>query len=453
MSKKKSCVIFKRCVLLFLITVLFFPIFVQDYKAISEDDVKRAEEELEAARKKEEELKNLVSSLSGSISDIQGRINEIDRIINEVVGQIYELDGLISKKQQEIDEKQKQIDITVENIEVLRTAIADTETELEKARETEANQYASMKLRIQYMYENVDESVINILFSSDNMVDFLNNIEYVSEISKYDREKLTEYGETKDRIAAYLAELEDNEKALVLEEASYEKQLADLQDEKNILDIKREQQVAQKDSYNMLLNNKNNELNSLESDKKYAEEKRRLAEQEIADQEAILAQVKKEWEEFLASQEDEADAAIRKKLAEINMTGFTWPLPGYNKITSQFGMRIHPILGYPKLHDGTDISGADVNGKPIVAAYSGKVVLSQSYWGYGNCIKIDHGGGIQTLYAHCSVLLASVGQEVKAGETIALVGSTGNSTGPHLHFSLIIGGEFVNALDYMKVPK
>ena len=267
MSKKKSCVIFKRCVLLFLITVLFFPIFVQDYKAISEDDVKRAEEELEAARKKEEELKNLVSSLSGSISDIQGRINEIDRIINEVVGQIYELDGLISKKQQEIDEKQKQIDITVENIEVLRTAIADTETELEKARETEANQYASMKLRIQYMYENVDESVINILFSSDNMVDFLNNIEYVSEISKYDREKLTEYGETKDRIAAYLAELEDNEKALVLEEASYEKQLADLQDEKNILDIKREQQVAQKDSYNMLLNNKNNELNSLESDK------------------------------------------------------------------------------------------------------------------------------------------------------------------------------------------
>ena len=200
-------------------------------------DVKRAEEELEAARKKEEELKNLVSSLSGSISDIQGRINEIDRIINEVVGQIYELDGLISKKQQEIDEKQKQIDITVENIEVLRTAIADTETELEKARETEANQYASMKLRIQYMYENVDESVINILFSSDNMVDFLNNIEYVSEISKYDRDKLTEYGETKDRIAAYLAELEDNEKALVLEEASYEKQLADLQDEKNILVI------------------------------------------------------------------------------------------------------------------------------------------------------------------------------------------------------------------------
>ena len=116
-------------------------------------------------------------------------------------------------------------------------------------------------------------------------------------------------------------------------------------------------------------------------------------------------------------------------------------------------MRMHPILGYEKLHDGTDISGAGINGKPIVAAYSGTVVLAEYYWGYGNCVKIDHGGSIQTLYAHASAILVSVGQYVNAGDTIALVGSTGNSTGPHLHFSLIIKGEFVNPLDYVVVPR
>ena len=209
-------------------------------------------------------------------------------------------------------------------------------------------------------------------------------------------------------------------------------------------------------SYTDLYNAKNNELSNLESQQSDTEYKKQLALKEVEEQEQLVEQARKEyaaWLAELARLNKDADAAVAAKLAEINVTGFTWPVPGFNRITSQFGIRMHPILGYEKLHDGTDISGAGINGTPILAAYSGTVVLAQSYWGYGNCVKIDHGGGVVTLYAHASAILVSVGQQVNAGDTIALVGSTGNSTGPHLHFSLIIKGEFVNPLDYVVVPR
>ena len=115
-------------------------------------------------------------------------------------------------------------------------------------------------------------------------------------------------------------------------------------------------------------------------------------------------------------------------------------------------MRNHPITGENRLHDGMDISGYLVNGKPIVAAASGTVILSQYYWGYGNCVQISHGTGVVTLYAHCSALAVNVGDVVSAGQVIGYVGSTGNSTGPHLHYSIFIQGESINPRIYMTIP-
>lgn len=306
------------------------------------------------------------------------------------------------------------------------------------------------------MYENGDESFLDILFSSDSMVDFLNNAEYISEISQYDRQKLTEYGKTKQRVNTLLADLETQNIELVAQDELYESQLTELQAQKAVLDANKEAQEVLQATYNELYDSKNRELSNLESEQSNTEELKRLAEQEVEDQKKLVEDARAQYAAWLAEQarlNQDADAAVAAKLAEINVTGFTWPAPGYNRITSQFGMRMHPILGYEKLHDGTDISGAGINGTPIVAAYGGTVILAQSYWGYGNCVKIDHGGGVVTLYAHASAILVSVGQQVNAGDTIALVGSTGNSTGPHLHFSLIIKGEFVNPLDYVTVPR
>lgn len=438
------------------VLIIMLPLKPDDYQAITEDDVKRAERELEAAKQQAQQLDNKLNELNGSISDTESYINQVDGWISDVTLQIYNLNQEINAKQAEIDAKQTQINDTLANIDAVKTSIAQTEINLSDAQTTEANQYSSMKLRIQYMYENGDESFLDILFSSDSMIDFLNNAEYISEISKYDREKLIEYGETKDRITNLLANLETQKSELETREAQYETELVELEEQKSVLDSKKSEQEVLQASYTDLYNAKNNELSNLESQQSDTEYKKQLALKEVEEQEQLVEQARKEYAAWLAEQarlNKDADAAVAAKLAEINVTGFTWPVPGFNRITSQFGMRMHPILGYEKLHDGTDISGAGINGTPILAAYSGTVVLAQSYWGYGNCVKIDHGGGVVTLYAHASAILVSVGQQVNAGDTIALVGSTGNSTGPHLHFSLIIKGEFVNPLDYVVVPR
>ncbi len=438
------------------VLIIMLPLKPDDYQAITEDDVKRAERELEAAKQQAQQLDNKLNELNGSISDTESYINQVDGWISDVTLQIYNLNQEINAKQAEIDAKQTQINDTLANIDAVKTSIAQTEINLSDAQTTEANQYSSMKLRIQYMYENGDESFLDILFSSDSMIDFLNNAEYISEISKYDREKLIEYGENKDRITNLLANLETQKSELETQEAKYETELGELEEQKSVLDSKKSEQEVLQASYTDLYNAKNNELSNLESQQSDTEYKKQLALKEVEEQEQRVEQARKEyaaWLAELARLNKDADAAVAAKLAEINVTGFTWPIPGFNRITSQFGMRMHPILGYEKLHDGTDISGAGINGTPILAAYSGTVVLAQSYWGYGNCVKIDHGGGVVTLYAHASAILVSVGQQVNAGDTIALVGSTGNSTAPHLHFSLIIKGEFVNPLDYVVVPR
>ena len=438
------------------VLIIMLPLKPDDYQAITEDDVKRAERELEAAKQQAKQLDNKLNELNGSISDTESYINQVDGWISDVTLQIYNLNQEINAKQAEIDAKQTQINDTLANIDAVKTSIAQTEINLSDAQTTEANQYSSMKLRIQYMYENGDESFLDILFSSDSMIDFLNNAEYISEISKYDREKLIEYGENKDRITNLLANLETQKSELETQEAKYETELGELEEQKSVLDSKKSEQEVLQASYTDLYNAKNNELSNLESQQSDTEYKKQLALKEVEEQEQLVEQARKEyaaWLAELARLNKDADAAVAAKLAEINVTGFTWPVPGFNRITSQFGMRMHPILGYEKLHDGTDISGAGINGTPILAAYSGTVVLAQSYWGYGNCVKIDHGGGVVTLYAHASAILVSVGQQVNACDTIALIGSTGISTGPHLHFSLIIKGEFVNPLDYVVVPR
>ncbi len=438
------------------ILIMLLPLGMEDYKAISQEDIDREERELEAAKQRAEELQNEVNNIAASISSTKDYISYVDGLMADVAVQIYELEQKIADKQVEIDEMQQQLDSTLNEIARVEAEINQTRNDLSDAQNTEAEQYNSMKLRIQYMYENGEENFMDILFSSDSMIDFLNNAEYISEISKYDREKLIEYGETKERISTLLANLEWQEGELQIQQNTYESNLADLNREKEGLDIVKQEQEVLKDSYTAIFNSKNAELDNLEKQMDDTEDKKALAQKEVAEQEERVEQAKREYAAWLAEQakkNQDPDAAVAAKLAEINVTGFTWPIPGYNKITSQFGMRIHPILGYEKLHDGTDISGSDINGKPIVAAYSGTVVLAEYYWGYGNCVKIDHGGSIQTLYAHASAILVSVGQYVNAGDTIALVGSTGNSTGPHLHFSLIVKGEFVNPLDYVVVPK
>lgn len=168
-------------------------------------------------------------------------------------------------------------------------------------------------------------------------------------------------------------------------------------------------------------------------------------------------------QEIAVQKKKEEAAKERAKRASMNRTNrvnsdisvasgprdgqkYTWPLPGHYSISSPYGYRQHPILGYAKFHSGIDIPAP--SGTPIVAAKSGTVIMSQLMSGYGNVIMVDHGETV-TVYAHCSALNKSIGDSVSAGDVVAFVGSTGLSTGPHLHFEVRVNGSTVNPLGYV----
>jgi murein DD-endopeptidase MepM/ murein hydrolase activator NlpD len=134
----------------------------------------------------------------------------------------------------------------------------------------------------------------------------------------------------------------------------------------------------------------------------------------------------------------------------IDLSGvgpFTWPCPSCNIVSSEYGYRVHPIYGTTKFHSGIDIAAS--YGATIVAAASGTVVSASYSSSMGNYVMISHGDGLYTVYMHCSKLCVSEGDEVSAGQKIAEVGSTGASTGPHLHFSVRSGGAYVSPWDYL----
>lgn len=169
----------------------------------------------------------------------------------------------------------------------------------------------------------------------------------------------------------------------------------------------------------------------------------------IAEWEAKLAEFEEEEEELtefiLAQQARALGVGVTVDLSAISTEGYIWPTAG--GVASGYGQRLHPVLGYYRLHSGLDIGGA--MGQPIFASKEGTVILAGWNGGYGNTVVIDHGGGITTLYAHQSALNVSVGQSVSRGDIVGQVGSTGLSTGPHLHFEVRVNGTAIDPLPFM----
>ena len=399
----------------------------------------------DAISQKEEEIRQLqetLDALSSDIASTQSYITQLDQMMIDMTVQINTQQSLIDAKQLEIDAK-------VAEIEAKQIEINNTQIELEEAQLTEAEHYKDMSYRIQYMYECGDETFLDMLFSSEDLSDLLGKSEYIASITTYDREQLEALVALKESIDLLLITLQT-------EIAALDEEKAILEEEKQVLDSYMLELSYSQQSLDAMMTNKVNTLATLENQQSYTEEQKAAAEQELKDQQEILAYLSAIWEEQqkeLQQSGVDADAETQKTLDRIKADGgFVWPLPGYSKVTSEWGMRIHPITGENRLHDGFDISGYLVNGKPIVAAASGTVILSQYYWGYGNCVQISHGTGVVTLYAHCSALAVNVGDVVAAGQVIGYVGSTGNSTGPHLHFSVFIQGESVNPKIYLTVP-
>ena len=392
--------------------VLATPLSAQATKS-GLSDAKNKKTALEAEKKKtEQELKNL----EGLKSDTTAYVKKLDSSLESIGNEL-------SKLNDDIDAKEKQIDTTKQ--------------ELSEAKETEKSQYESMKLRIKYMYEKGDSTYVDLLMEAGSLSELLSKAEYITKISSYDRQKLDEYAATKEKIAEKEKALEEEHAELLnlqneteAKQASVEKLLAAKQTELQNYETKIASAEGQISEYAKSIEAQENQIKSIEAEiKRKEEEARKKAEEEK--KKAAAAN----------------KAAQTYKTVSLGDISFTWPCPASGRITSGFGSRKSPTEGASSNHQGIDIGAP--TGTSIVAAAAGEVVIATYSASAGNYVMISHGGGVYTVYMHASSLLVSQGQSVKMGQTIAKVGSTGYSTGSHLHFGVRVNGSYVNPTKYV----
>lgn len=373
-----------------------------------------------ATKQDVEDAKKKVSGLEAEKKRAESLLADLESLKYDAAAYVKQLDAELGVISQEMEQ-------LAARIEAKETEIAVTREKLESAREVEAVQYASMKLRIKYMYERGNTSMLDMLLQSSDLVQLMNRAEYIRKISEYDKHMMDEYVETKNTISAHEAALQEEHG-----------QLVDLQ----------EQGQAKQQSVETLLRQKSTELSNFE--KKIDEAQGQVSEYErdIQAQENQIknleAEIKRKEEEARKAAEAAGKQYNTVSLGNIN---FIWPCPSSSRITSGFGGRSSPTEGASTNHQGIDI-GAPA-GTPIVAAASGTVVIATYSYSAGNYVMISHGGGVYTVYMHCSQLLVSEGQQVSQGAAIAKVGSTGYSTGAHLHFGIRAGGQYLNPSKYV----
>lgn len=373
-----------------------------------------------ATKQDVEAAKQKTSSLEQEKKKVEETLKGLESLKNDAAAYVKKLDASLEQLNQELE-------VLAEQIEGKEAEIAVTSQELEEAKQTEAEQYAAMKLRIKYMYEHGSTSVLDMLFQAKDIVQLMNRAEYIQKISEYDKMKMDEYAATKESIALHEENLkEEREQLLTLQEETQAKQ----------------------QSAETLLAQKNRELKSFESQINVAQGQISEYEKDIKAQEDKVKQLEAEIKRKEEEARKAAEAAKKQyKTVSLGNINFIWPCPASGRITSGFGGRASPTEGASSNHQGIDIGAS--SGSAIVAAASGTVVISAYSYSAGNYIMINHGGGVYTVYMHCSKLLASEGQQVKQGQTIAKVGSTGYSTGPHLHFGIRTGGKYVNPSNYV----
>lgn len=365
-----------------------------------EGAISNAQQEKDALQSGLTNVKQIVKDLESTKSNLKDYVTQLDSSLKTIEEKLEELNALIEKKEEEIKK---------------------TQEELDNQKKIEEKQYASMKYRIKLMYERGDSAYLDMLLQAKSFGEFLNKTDYILQISAYDRKMLTEYQETVAAIQVF-----ENQ----------------LQEEQEILEEAKVQADSEKASLNTLIGEKEQQITAYDSDITNKEQLIKEYEAEIAQQNAEIAALEK------AVQAEKARIAEENGLIVTYDGGkFAWPAPSYTRISSEYGNRMHPTLGIEKFHNGIDMAAP--SGSPILAAYDGSVVEASYSSTMGNYVMIDHGDNLYTIYMHASALHVSKGAVVTRGQQIASVGSTGRSTGPHLHFSVRLNGGYANPRSYL----
>lgn len=366
---------------------------------------------LDAAEQKQQKLKEEKKALEKKLDNIQDFTDDVSKYVSTLDMQMTNL----------LDN----IDANKEDIEDIKEEIQSVNEEYDNALSRQQEQYDGMKAHIKYMYENSDSNYLVYLMKSRTLAEFLSREEYVEKVTNYDKVLLNKYQQVLDEvtIARQKAEEKQREVTATKNSLKFEKEkLEQLSDEKT-----RQIKIYQ----GLVADNRQNVAS-------YAAQ--------IADQEKEVEAILREGRDKISQSEKSGDTV------QIMPTNgeYAWPLPVSGRITSTFGYRKAPTAGASSYHKGVDIA---VNtGTNVLACKEGKVVTAAYSSSAGNYVAIYHGGGIYSYYMHCSQLKTSVGKHVEKGQVIARSGSTGISTGPHLHFAMYKSGNYVNPMYYVKQP-
>ena len=404
------------CVMAFSLSLTAF--------AVDEGDKEEKEQQIEALEQEKEAQNAVLGELQTDKANTEAEIASLDSQLADVQGQI---------------------DATNAELEQTEAALEQTKIDLAAAREKEQKQYETLKLRIKVMYKKGETGYLEILLAAEDITSLLNSTEYISKISDYDSNLLQSLQETRTQIEAFEKQQEEEVERIKQLKEELEAQEAELQ---GILDEK----AAYIQSLNVTI--------------EYTEEYIQELENNISMEQQALAEIEAEIRAAAAAAAAAAEAAAQEAASGSgdgggsyvpDVSGASKPSYGGGWVWPSDTTMLTDTYGYQDwrggLHNGIDIGAG--YGSPIYAAASGTVWIAGYSSSAGNWVVIDHGGGVLSVYMHASALYVSSGQYVSAGQSIAAVGSTGWSTGPHLHFGVMVGssggydGYWVDPLGYV----
>lgn len=378
--------------------------------ATSISDLKDQKDQKESKKAEAEAVLEQLQSEQKSILDA---IEELDAQVTEYTNQITELEGRQTQLESDIEQKQ---------------------TELAAAQEKEKQQYEAMKERIRYSYENGNPSYLDVLFSTSDISDIVNQTEYADQIYSYDKNMFDEFVETRQTIADTKAGLESDLKEV--EDVKLE-----VEDNKAAVEVMIEGKQTQVANYQSSIGDYESTIAELEQDIAATDQAIAAAEEAYRQQQAAAA---------AAAAAGSGSTTSAPTNVDVTYTGgsLQWPVSSGGTITSKFGPRESPGGIGSRYHQGLDIGCP--TGTPIVACEAGTVIAASYSGSMGNYVTIAHSSSLTTTYMHNSSICVSVGQTVSRGQVIALAGSTGNSTGPHCHLGVRVNGSYVDPLPYLQ---
>jgi len=371
-----------------------------------------------------------IDALQEKRSEIQAQREEKQAFVDELTEQAV---SILTKKYA-LDQRDmytvQQIELNREEIALYDKLISEKELELADAQASEREHLARYRARVRAMEENGALNYLAMILKANNVGEMLTAFDDIGEIMQRDREMEADYirareraEEVKAECEAYRAEVESKQEGLRREQEQLEREI---QEATELL-------LTLKDDYD----ERQAEIALIEAQE----------DETTAKIDALVYQLElKRQKELAAAAAAAGGGGGGGGGGAVGTGSFIFPVASYSYISSRFGMRVHPITGETKNHNGMDIAAN--SGTTVYAADGGQVVLAEWYGGYGNCIMIDHGNGYKTLYGHLSYIGVSAGQNVSRGANIGQVGSTGNSTGPHLHFEVYKNGTRVDPEQY-----